>query len=197
MLITRIEKSKGKQYRIYADNTYIFSLYRSELRKYGIEEGACIDDALMDTIMENVIYKRARERAFYLLDRQAYTVSMLRKKLEQGGVPAGIVDRIVDMLIKYDYLNDHNYVKMFVDNYSGRKSKRQIISALIAKGIDRQLIFDFFEQNEYSDDECFKKHYDKYIKGKDLNDMKTRQKVFRYFYSKGYAVSVIEDALRQ
>ena len=54
MHICSIEQN-GKQYEIYGENGYLFSLYGRELKKYHIEADCELADALLDEIFQSVI----------------------------------------------------------------------------------------------------------------------------------------------
>lgn len=196
MIINRISKSNGKLYKVYSDERYLFSLYYNELKKYNIIEGEDVPDELVDNIINNVIFKRGKERALYLLEHRPYTIFSMKQKMLTCGYPGEVVDRIIDFLIEYNYLDDSEYVTMFVNSYCRNKSRRQIELALITKGIDRQFITDYFENNKYSDIDCFLSQYNKYTRDKDISDPVVRRKVFRYFYSKGFSTDLINDTMR-
>ena len=155
MLITKIESGKNKRYRVFGDDTFLFALYKNELKRYQIEENIIIEDSVISSILDEIIYKRAKERALYLLERRPLTVSMLRDKLRYHDYPEQVVEKVIEFLEKYRYLDDMEYIRM----YAG-------------------------------------KQFERYTRGKDLGNLAVRQKVFRYFYGKGFAVSLIETALR-
>lgn len=200
MYITRIEKSNGKRYRVYSEDGYLFSLYGKELKRYNIEENTDLDDSLISEIYDEVIFKRAKERALYLLDRQSYSESGIKRKLVSGGTPEHIVDKVIEFLKKYNYLDDELYVSIYVESYIKKKSIRQIYNDLQHKGIDKQLIDEYFESNSDAEDyerDCFISQYNRYIKGKNLADPAIKQKVFRYFYGKGFSVCLIEETMKE
>ena len=176
MIITRIELYKGNRYKIFGEDGYLFSLYKKELTQFNIEEGLFLDDSVVSRIYDEVIFKRSKERALYLLDRQPYSSASLRRKLVSSGTPECIADRVVDFLKEYHYLDDEEYVALFVDSNSHRKSKTQMVSDLLER-------------------ECFLHKFNKYTKGEDINDIRIKQKVFRYFYGKGFSVELINEAL--
>ena len=192
MLITRIEKSKNKRYRIYGDDTFLFSLYGKELKRYGIEEKTELAEDVIVAIKEEILVKRARERALYLLERRPMTVCMLRAKLCDNDCPEEVIERTVQFLEQYHYLDDAEYVRMYVETYSHKKSRRQMEYELLRKGVDKENIRVFFDEYEFSEQECLLRQFEKYTKGKNLQDPVVRQKVFRYFYSRGFDVSVLE-----
>ena len=196
MLITAVEQSKNKRYRIYGDDTFQFALYKTEMNQFGIKENAEIENKIMQKIREEIVLKRAKERALYLLDRTPLTVHTLKDKLKQSDYPVIVVDRVVEFLEEYHYLDDQEYVKMYVKSYANKKNKKQIQYDLYRKGISRELVENYFAQHEYSEDACFEKQFFRYIRGKNLQDRTMRQKVFRYFYGKGFSASVINAYLK-
>lgn len=197
MIISKVCKDTGKKYKVYSEEGYLFSLYFNELKKYGIDEGKDVPDVIIEDLMYNVVFKRGKERALYLLERKPYTVYSMKRKLVSAGYPETVTEKIICFLIDYNYLNDNDYVSMYVNCYNRNKSRRQMEIALISKGIDRQLISDYFERNEHSDQECFVQQYNKYVKGKDISDPVIRNKVFRHFYSKGFSTEMINNTMRK
>lgn len=193
MLITRVEQGKGKRYKVYSDHEFLFALYGKELKQYHIRENTEVSEDVITEILEQIIYKRAKERALYLLESRPYTCFMMRDKLKNSDYPVEIVDRVILFLQKYHYLDDESYIRMYVDTYSRNKSKKQIQFDLQKKGIERQLIMDYMSRQSYSEEECFTKQFHRYIRGKDLNDFNIRRKVFRYFYGKGFSYDLIEE----
>lgn len=197
MQVTKIEEGKGKCYRVYGDEEYLFSLYGTELKQYHITEWADIDSDVIRDIIDNLIYKRARERALYLLERRPLSIRMMKEKLQRNEYPDDVIDRVVLFLRQYQYLDDAEYVRMYVNSYGGRKSKRQLCCDLLTKGLAKDVIDDYFAQNDYSEEQSFSIQFERYIRGKNLQDYSVRNKVFRYFYGKGFSASLIESYLKE
>lgn len=194
MHICSIEQN-GKQYEIYGENGYLFSLYGRELKKYHIEADCELADVLIDEICQSVIYKRARERALYLLERRPYSVSELRDKLTRNRYPEQIVEQVIAFLEKYGYLDDAEYARMYMNTYISKRSFKQMSFELLRKGVSKDMIDACIEELDVTEQDGFTRQFLRYTKGKDLRDYTVRQKVFRYFYSKGYAASMIEEAV--
>ncbi len=196
MFITRIEKGNGNRYRVFGDERLLFSLYKHELRQFNIRVNCDLDDSIIAEILDTVLYKRARERALYLLERRPLSVHMMRDKLHENEYPISVIERVVGFLIQYQYLDDLDYVGMYIHTYSTSKSRRQLEFDLKKKGIAKEVIDAYFEENDFSEQDCFDKQFQRYIRGKNLQDYCTRQKVFRYFYQKGFSTSTIEHSMR-
>lgn len=195
MIVSRIEAEK-KKHRVYVDEEYMFSLYSNELGQFNIQEGNEISNDVITYILDTIIYKRAKERALFLLERKPLSVHMMKNKLQENGYPVDLIERVIAFLEGYHYLDDDEYTRMYVDSYAERKSRKQILNELYHRGISKQTIENYFELNEYSEKNCFEKQFLKYVKGKNLQDYNVRQKVFRYFYSKGFSVALIEKYIK-
>jgi len=196
MLITRIEQGKGKRFKVYSDSEFLFSLYSGELKKYHIAIGLEVPEDVITDIQDGLIYKRAKERALYLLESRPYTCSMMRDKLISSDYPVEVADQVISFLQKYHYLDDTAYIRMYVETYSKNKSKKQIQFELQKKKLPKTLIEEYIPQTDDFEQECFKKQFEHYIRGKNLKDWKIRQKVFRYFYGKGFSYDLIEEYIR-
>jgi regulatory protein len=197
MLITKVEQGRGKRFRIYSDNDFVFALYGGEIKRYHLTEGCEMDEALVDQILDTVIRKRAKDRALYLLERRPYTCEMMRSKLKENDYPEIVIEDVIAFLLKYGYLDDEAYIGMYVNSYAERKSKKQLQYDLLRKGISKDLIADYMEQHYQSEENCFSKQFLRYTKGKDLSNRDVRQKIFRYFYGKGFSYSLIEEYMNR
>ena len=192
MYITRVEQSSGKRYKIYSDNEFLFALYSSEIKQYHIKADMELSDDIITEILEEIVYKRAKERALYLLEGRPYTCSMLKDKLKSSDYPDFIIEKVILFLQKYQYIDDEAYIRMYVESYAKSKSKRQIQLDLQKKGISKNIIVDYMSKQDYSEEACFKKQFERYVRGKDMKNQLVRQKVFRFFYGKGFSYDLIE-----
>ena len=196
MLVTKIEESKGKRFRVYIDDQFSFALYAKELKCYNIKKDADVAEQQVNDILDNIVFKRAKERALYLLERRPMSVHLMKEKLKNNDYPMSIIEQVVSFLMRYNYLDDAEYVRIYLQSYADRKSKRQLLCELCRKGVSKDIIEEVFCANEYSEETGFSRQFERYIRGKDLTDYVTRQKVFRYFYGKGFSSSLIESYIQ-
>lgn len=196
MVITAVSEGKGKKYRVYGEDGYLFSLYGKELKRYHIFENTNIDNCVISSVLDEIIYKRAKERALFLLESRPMTEDMIKEKLKADEYPDAVIHRVVDFLYRYHYLDDMAYIDLYIQTYSAKKSKKQMVLDLLRRGIHREDLDSYFESCCYSDEKSFQYQFNKYIQGKNLSDFKVKQKVYRYFYGKGYASSLIEEGIR-
>lgn len=194
MIVSRIQKN-GKQYEVYGEDGYLFSLYKGEIKRFHIAENAEIEDSLIEEIYQTVLWKRARERALYLLDRKPYSISELTDKLMKNRYPESVIEQVIEFLKKYGYADDEKYAELYVNSYISKRSRKQIRYDLLRKGVEKEIVEECLEQCEEAEQNGFEKLFLRYVNGKDLSDYSVRQKVFRYFYGKGFSTSLIEKTI--
>ena len=185
---------KGARIKICLESGQSFMLYKSEVRKFHLSENEYIQQDNYSEIME-VLYKRARERALYILDTAYKTEYQIREKLKNGLYPDEIIDSVVSYLSEYHLIDDLRYSVMYIEYKENSKSRRQIMQDLYGKGVKKQIIDIAFEESEYSDEKSLNSIISQKIKKYNMNDTKDIQKLYRYLLSKGYGYSEVKKAL--
>lgn len=140
MTVTQLEAITKTKYRVFIDGQFAFVLYKGELSRYHLSEGAAITSQLFEQIKKEVILKRARLRAMHLLNDMDRTEEQLKKKLKQSEYPQDIIEQAIKYVKSFGYINDENYAKRFVESKKNLKSKKEIYGLLIQKGLDKNLI---------------------------------------------------------
>ena len=114
MTVTRIEELSKSRSRVYIDDQFAFVLYKGELRLYHLREGEEIALQDYETILGEILPKRAKLRAMNLLKSRDYTVSQLRQKLEQGGYPEAVAEEALGYVESFHYTDDLRYAVSFI-----------------------------------------------------------------------------------
>ena len=185
---------KGK-YKVCLDSGESFILYRGEIRGLGLQEGDSLPEEMYQHIRKDIIGKRAKKRALYLLEKMDRTESQLREKLEASEYPQLCIEDAIAYVYKYHYLDDLRYAKNYIRYQQDSLSRQQIKQKLMAKGISRENIQQALIE-EYSGDETTqiskllqKKHYQG--EGKDTAEFR---KIYQYLLRRGFRSS---DILRE
>lgn len=192
-IITKLEPC-GNRIKIYIDQEFAFILYKGEVRKFHLEENTEISKETYDDIME-VLYKRCKERALYILENSFKTVKQINDKLKQGLYPQEVIDKVMKFLTEYNFVNDYQYASMYIEYKSASKSRRQILQELMIKGIAKDVIEDALCDSGYSDLVSLKNIIDKKISRYDVNDRRQLQKFYQYLVGKGYSYSDVKKML--
>ena len=196
MIVTKTEAVTKAKYKVYIDEQFAFVLYKGELSRYHLQEGCEIPEALYEEIRDKVVFKRAKLRALHLLNEMGRTESQLRTKLRQGGYPGDIIDKTLDYVKSFGYVNDLDYARNFVDSRKDRKSRREIYMLLCGKGLSEQEIEQALEECYGKDapEEAMKKlmrkrHYDP-----DTATYEEKQKFMAYLVRKGFSYDDVRRA---
>ena len=196
MKVLRIEPLKKGRYAVHVllgGEECTIPLYRAELSAYHIEEEAELLDSVYEKICQQVLIKRAVSRAEYLLGARSYTTQELKKKLREGYYPKEIIDRVIELLTEYGFLDDISYAARYIESRGSSKSIRQLRAELLAKGIERDIIDKELEDGAEREMGALKKLVEKRCKGVNMADPKEYARQMRFFLSKGFPL----DAIRQ
>ena len=109
MTVTKVEPLTKMKFKVYLDGQFAFVLYKGELSRFGIKEGVNLSEEMEEKIRMEVILKRAKLRALHLLEDMDRTEAALREKLRQGMYSADAVDKAVEYVKSFGYLNDARY----------------------------------------------------------------------------------------
>lgn len=73
MIITKLESGLQKKVRVYIDNEYVFLLYANDIRRYKLEEGMELTKEQYMRIIDETIFRRAKQKALAILKRMDRT----------------------------------------------------------------------------------------------------------------------------
>ena len=140
MKVTRVEEMTKSRSRVYIDEEFAFVLYKGELRLYHIVPGEEIAPEDYETILRQVLPKRAKLRAMNLLKNREYTVKQLKGKLLEGGYPERVAQEALDYVAGFHYTDDLRYAVAFISGHESTRSRRRIEQDLLGRGIDRDTL---------------------------------------------------------
>ncbi len=141
-------------------------------------------------------YDRALEKALWYCSFQERCVFDVENRLRAWNVKREDWDKIIDLLLEQNYLNEKRYIEAFVRGkfVIKRWGKIKIVAELYQKKISGKIVSEAVE-NEINDDdyqEAIVQLIDK--KKKLLNEddpHKLKEKLYLYLLSKGYESDLI------
>lgn len=146
MQVTSVTPYDKRRVKVVLDEETAFLLYKGEARRYRIEQDGELEPEQYEEILHEILFKRARERVVYLLKSSDKTEKEIRRKLAEGFYPQEAIDNAVSLVKKYHYIDDERYARSYVEQGSGKKSRRQIIYDLQRKGIEQETISELLEE---------------------------------------------------
>jgi regulatory protein len=201
MIITKLEKAEKSKFRIYIDDDFAFQLTEKELEKLHLEEDQTILPEQYEKLIEVLIYPKAIEKALNVLKFMDRCEQELRVKLSKDEYSQEIIDRVIDYVKHYGYLDDERFAAAFIKARKNRKSKLMIKNELQQKGVSKDIInIAFVAEYEAEDQEdaeitAIRNAIAKKTKDPQSLSSEDRQKLIASLYRKGFDISKIKQNL--
>ena len=192
-----MEPVPKKKFGFFRDGRLAFVLYKSELSSCHLKDGEAVTEDQIETILSEIVLKRAKRKAMSLLQSMDRTESELRDRLLRQDFPEETVDQAVRYVKSFGYVDDRRYAESFILSRKGRKSRREIYAELSGKKIDGEIVDEMMERcyEESDSGEALrhllrKKHYDP-----SRASVEEKQKLYAYLARKGFSYGEIKKAL--
>ena len=203
MQVVNINYSKSKEVFevVFEDETKLLLNYNIfEKYKVSVDLDFSEDEILEMKYFSDI--ERAKSRAINYISGKLKTKYEVRLKLKENGFAEDVIDEVLDILEKEEYLNDKVYCEIFIEDKKKLNGygKNKIKSLLIQKGISKNIFEDFLNEFEY--DEEFDNALKMGIKKLELlsneeDNFKKKQKIINYLTYRGFGFDVINDVLKE
>ena len=195
MIVMEIVPVDKRRSKVFLDEDFALVLYRGEINRFGIKEGEELSEDTYQEILNDVLFKRARERVLFLLKASDKTEQELVRKLKDGGYPKEAIEYAVGFVKEHRFINDEDYGKRYVEFNSRRKSEKQIQFELQRKGLDKEMIRDILKEQPVDEEAQIQA----YIRKKRIDpqelDRKERSKVMASLGRKGFSYEAVNRVL--
>ncbi len=205
MIVTGLEKMEGSsRWKVEVDGEYWNILDAEIIVRFRLKKGAAVTEELLRKALDAAEYRRARERALYLLDRKDYSSWELEQKLARNVSPE-TARKVVERLQELSLLNDEEYARKLARHYILQKHQgpRRAVLELRKRGIDAALAAEAVDEVEPEEGELLALCRRKYAR-KLETDEKGREKVIAAlmrlghgYYDAAGAVDAVIEELRQ
>ena len=196
MIITEILPYGKMKSRVLTDGDLVFSVYRGELKKYRLEEGAELSERMMEEVLLPLLTKRARERIVRLLRDRDYPEAELRRKLELSWYPEQCIAEALKWARERHYVDDRRFAENYIRWNGEGKSRRRLMYDLGQKGISRELAEELLEEMPPDEEAQIRKELKKLNYRPENADLKERQRIAAKLSRRGYSWTQIENAMR-
>ena len=198
MYITKIQALTKQKYRVVLEEKTAFAVYKGELSRYHLEEGAWLPPEIYEELVGKVLTKRATLRAMHILERTDKTKAELRRKLEENEYPKEAIDAAIAYVESYGYLDDRRYARHYVEWKKNGKGKARLKLELIQKGVPREIIEEVLEETDFGEtQEIIRQVVRKKIKSGTDMDEKEKKRIYGFLMRKGFSSSDILTVLRE
>lgn len=151
----------------------------------------------MNSFDGNPIYEKLREKVFFYVTYQKRTESEVKhtflSTFKKYNIPEEILEELIEELKEKGHIDDKYFVKKKFKAYINFKllSVKEITNKILQKGVSKDLIDEYIEQNKeqlYEHEiKSAKNLYEKKIKEKSDEEVK------RYLLKKGYNEDIVNS----
>lgn len=194
--VTNVSKYKGMTYMIEFEGKEPEFLNQQTVNMFNLRAGASLPLSAWEDIKVEEEYRKARERALYLLDYKDYSYVDLFHKLEKN-YSEETCYRVMDKMVEMGTINDRRYAEGLARHYVEVKKfgRYRALREMRQKGLTAQVAEEALE--EY-DDTYYERLYElvesKYLRylDDDKGITRTKNALVRY----GYSYDLIKEVLR-
>lgn len=184
------------RYSLFIDDEFFTTIESEILAKKGLKTGDEVSHEYLEELkLENSNYA-SFDRALGVLEKSMKTEKGIREYLYSKGYFESSIDKAVDKLIEYGYINDEIFAENYIRTYFHLKGKRKIKCELVQKGVPDEIVEQKIEElfDEENELETCCNLAKKYLKNKQ-KDAKTMQKAYAHLTSKGFDFDIIKRSV--
>lgn len=197
MIITEISKYKGSTMCVIFDDGERIYIHEKILSEYHLKEGINVPQEAAEEIVAANDYRRARERALYLLDARDYSFVELYQKLEKN-YDEDICIKVCKNMAELRLINDRRYAESLarqlfeVKRVGMFKAKQELKRRGLSDKIIEEVTEPYADEEESFSrlEELVERKYERY-----LTDEKGVKKVKNALLRQGYRYSEINAVL--
>ena len=201
MTVTDIKQQKNdkSRYSVYIDGNYEFSLIMEDILYFRLKIGEPISEDTYRYITETTLYIKAQNTALKFLGYKMRTEKEVLDKLIKEQYSEEIIARVMEFLIKYDYINDREYCRRYIKETLKLRPKGiyMIKSELKAKGIDEDTADEALEEAKIDELVVAEMLLEKKYEGFAEMDQKELTRVYGYLQRRGFSFGIIKEAVAE
>lgn len=201
MEITALQRYKGSTFEAELDYERKIYLHSDIIADFGLRTGMVLERDELRKIIYASNFRRAYQRALYLLDYRDYSAKEMYDKLVDTYKSEKLCGAVLEKLKGAGLIDDVRYAgnmarKLVISKRFGR---RRALRELTMKGIDRFTAEDALEEYDemFSENlmELIEKKYSRYLT--DMSDRKNIEKVKSALVRYGYSFDEINRTVRE
>lgn len=193
--IISVEKFKGSTYQVNFDEGEPAFINSEIIAQYNIKGGVSIPESAWNQVVYANEFRRARERALYLMDYRDHSYIELFKKLEKN-YDEDICYDVIDSLVEVGIVDDRRYAENLAQRLMEVKrcGYYKAVQEMRRKGISKELANEILSEYEDTTQERLKDLIEsKYARR--LEDEDGIKKVKNALVRNGYSYKDINAAL--
>lgn len=189
-----IQSNKKNRCNVFVDGEFSFGLALETAMQHRLKVGQEISEDEIKRITEDGEKKDALDKAVNYVSKSLKTKKQVKTYLLSKGYSEDTAYYVIDKLKEYNYINDEEYAKRYLESCSKNQGKRLAEYKLMMKGVRKDVIDKAYDNAEVPAKENARILAEKYMKNKD----KTKEnfvKAYRYLIGRGFSYDEADFAL--
>lgn len=193
--ITSVGKYKGSTYMIEFENAETEFLNVDTVRQFNLKAGASLPLSAWEQIKAEEEYRKAKERALYLLDYKDYSYVELFHKLEKN-YSEETCYRVMDKMVELGTINDRRYAAGLARHYIEVKKfgRYKAYQQMKLKGLTKEVIDESLDKYEDGTYDRLRELAEKKI-GKYIDADNGMAKLKNYLIRQGYSYDLVKEVV--
>ena len=195
--ITCIKQNKtNPKYSVFINNKFVFSISGTDVLYFKLKEDEEISDEKFNNIINTIVFNEAKDKAMHFLGYKARTYKEVVNKLSVEEFSEEVICKVMDLLVKYSYVDDYKYAISYVKYMHNSKThgKIRIKYELKQRGVQEDIIDKVLQELDLDETSNILKLFDKKLKNGTNLDYKEKKKVFDYISRRGFSYEDISTA---
>lgn len=198
MKITDVQKQKktSGRYSVFIDGEFAFGVSETDMIFYKLYPDTELTEERLEYITTELLYEKAKEKAFRKLDYRSCTKKEIYDKLKDD-YSEDIIQRVLNMLEKYGYINDEDYASRYISDCLKLKGwgKKKIFYNLKFKGIPDEISERAYNNIDFDPAEKAASLLEKKFGSESFDNMDIKKKAYNYLMQRGYEYEEITTAV--
>lgn len=201
MKIISVKRYKGSTYEAELDDGRKLYLHADIITDFGIHAGMETDRDTLRKIVYASNFRRAYQRALYLLDYRDYTYSEMFGKLVENYKSEPLCTAVMKRLTEHGFIDDVRYAERMarklveIKRFGYRRCRRELMQKGISQFIAEDALAPYGEAFEENLAELLKTKHSRYLT--DREDRKSIEKVKSALVRYGYDFTEINRAVKE
>ena len=198
MEITAITPQKKDKTRcnIEVDGRFYCGMKLETVVKNHLKAGLSVTGEYLSTLQLESEKQTALDKALTHISFSMKTEKEVRDFLTKKGYLQDVCDFVVKKMREHAFLDDETYAKSYAESAGKRKGSRLIAMELRRKGVSDEAIESAVLQLGEETGSA-RNTLEKYLRGKDISDVKTVRKAYAHLLSRGYDYDTARTALEE
>lgn len=188
-----IQKKNKDRVSVFLDGEFFCGLDTFTMQKHFLSIGKQVSkEKLLEAVFESEV-ESAFEKSMRQIESRLKSEKEIRDYLDGKTYKEEVIEATVDRLKRYNYINDGEFCRQYINSYLNRWGRKKIEYMLKSLVLDKEVFNNALEEVPCQVEVCYKLAI-KHIGSKDF-DYTQKQKTFSHLMQKGFISDVIKEAL--